>query len=645
MDTSLVADDIDLNIIKTLKLEAELLGDWTKFVNRLSHVFSHVECLSSSFIQISPAQNQRCLVDKIQVKQAFDILQECPPMLMTTVMEQSKQLLASMIRNRKDSFTIDHFHSIVILFQCSLLVDDGSTSLLAELCQVITLINPFMQIQLFEFLIEPESKTAFKNLLNLFQQFVSKRLVSLNNNTVTNGFGSNVDPAVINATKCIEVLYRMNEKHKYIPYTEFYNDTVNEQLEIKEDFPNFKDKKGFSFCDYPFMLNPAVKADVLKVESVFQMRHELQDAFFRALFQGVNSPYLVLEIRRDHIISDTLQQLEEKTIHDLKKQLRVQFVGEEGVDEGGVQKEFFQLIVREIFDPKYGLFNFNEESRLCWFMPNHPNVLDETSIREYKLVGLLLGLAVYNSVILDLHFPLVLYKKLMGVSDIDLLDLKQLDPSLGVGLEKLLIFDGDIEKEYDHCFQVDVKSFDQLLTYDLKPGGSMIQLTNENRQEFVDLYVQFILNTSIEKQFNAFKEGFQLVCKDSAIKIFRPEEVEQLVCGSSNLDFNALEASTVYDGGWTKDSLIIKYFWEIVHSFSYEEKKKLLFFTTGSDRAPIGGLSKLQFVIAKNGGDSDRLPTSHTCYNVLLLCEYSSKEKLRERLLTSISNAEGFGMI
>ncbi|OBZ82387.1 Ubiquitin-protein ligase E3A, partial [Choanephora cucurbitarum] len=419
----------------------------------------------------------------------------------------------------------------------------------------------------------------------------------------------------------------------------FYNDAVNDQLEIKEDFPNFKDKKGFSFCDYPFMLNPAVKADVLKVESVFQMRHELQDAFFRALFQGVNSPYLVLEIRRDHIISDTLLQLEEKSIHDLKKQLRVQFVGEEGVDEGGVQKEFFQLIVREIFDPKYGMFTFNEESRLCWFTPNP--VLDEINIREYKLVGLLLGLAVYNSVILDLHFPLVLYKKLMQVNT-TLSDLKQLDPSLGKGLERLLNFEGDIVTEYDRNFQVDIQSFGHVYTCDLKPFGSNIQLTNENKHEFVDLYVQFVLTDCIEKQFNAFKEGFQLVCQDSAIKIFRPEEVEQLICGSSDLDFDALEASTVYDGGWSKDSDIIKYFWEIVHSFTYEEKKKLLFFATGSDRAPIGGLGKLQFVIAKNGGDSDRLPTSHTCYNVLLLCEYSSKEKLKERLLTSISNAEGF---
>lgn len=117
--------------------------------------------------------------------------------------------------------------------------------------------------------------------------------------------------------------------------------------------------------------------------------------------------------------------MEEKSIHDLKKQLRVQFLGEEGVDEGGVQKEFFQLIVREIFDTKYGMFTFNEESRLCWFSPNP--VLDDINIREYKLVGLLLGLAVYNSVILDLHFPLALYKKLMDV-DISLSDLKQLDP-------------------------------------------------------------------------------------------------------------------------------------------------------------------------------------------------------------------------
>ena len=110
----------------------------------------------------------------------------------------------------------------------------------------------------------------------------------------------------------------------------------------------------FSYCFFPFILNPSVKADILKVESLVQMRHELQDAFFRAMFAGLQSPYLVIEVRRDYIIRDAMLQLERTRTQDLKKQLRVQFVGEEGVDEGGVQKEFFQLIVREIFEPKYG---------------------------------------------------------------------------------------------------------------------------------------------------------------------------------------------------------------------------------------------------------------------------------------------------
>ena len=79
-----------------------------------------------------------------------------------------------------------------------------------------------------------------------------------------------------------------------------------------------------------------------------------KDAFFRAMFAGVQSPYLVLEVRRDQIVRDTLFQLDVKSSQDLKKQLRVQFVGEEGVDEGGVQKEFFQLVFRELLDSKYG---------------------------------------------------------------------------------------------------------------------------------------------------------------------------------------------------------------------------------------------------------------------------------------------------
>jgi hypothetical protein len=99
-----------------------------------------------------------------------------------------------------------------------------------------------------------------------------------------------------------------------VNYDLFYNESVNQHLEIKEDFPQWIAKDGFSFCNYPFILNPSIKSEILRVESMVRMRHELQDSFFRAMFIGVNSPYLVLEVRRDHIIRDALYHVRDSHI-------------------------------------------------------------------------------------------------------------------------------------------------------------------------------------------------------------------------------------------------------------------------------------------------------------------------------------------
>jgi len=63
--------------------------------------------------------------------------------------------------------------------------------------------------------------------------------------------------------------------------------------------------------------------------------------------------------------------------------------------------------------------------------------------------------------------------------------------------------------------------------------------------------------------------------------------------------------------------LAVRYFWEIVHEFTDEQKKQLLQFATGSDRVPIGGLSKLKLIIARNGPDSDRFQTHCAAFAVL----------------------------
>ncbi|EOD15870.1 hypothetical protein EMIHUDRAFT_245473 [Emiliania huxleyi CCMP1516] len=93
----------------------------------------------------------------------------------------------------------------------------------------------------------------------------------------------------------------------------------------------------------------------------------------------------------------------------------------------------------------------------------------------------------------------------------------------------------------------------------------------------------------------------------------RGSELELLLCGSPNLDFEALERVTQYDDGFSCDSPCIALLWEVIHELPLEMKKKFLFFCTGSDRVPIKGLGNLSFVISRNGSDEERLQSAtHT---------------------------------
>ncbi|XP_069560172.1 ubiquitin-protein ligase E3A isoform X2 [Brachyistius frenatus] len=439
----------------------------------------------------------------------------------------------------------------------------------------------------------------------------------------------------------------MDSIRALIPFEDFINDSVNDVVEMDKDFTFFKvnAETKFSFQSCPFILNVITKNQGLYYDNRIRMYSERRLTALYSMVQGQQpNPYLKLKVRRDHIIDDALVRLEMISMEnpsDLKKQLFVEFEGEQGVDEGGVSKEFFLLVLEEIFNPDIGMFTYDDITKLFWF--NSSSLENEA---QYTLIGIVLGLAIYNNCILDVHFPMVVYRKLMGKKG-TYLDLSDSHPVLYQSLKGLLDYTDNVEDDMMLTFQIShTDLFGNPILYDLKEQGDKIPVTKDNRQEFVDLYTEYILNKSVERQFKAFKKGFLMVTNESPLKyLFRPEEVELLICGSRKLDFEALEKTTEYDGGYGKDSQIIKDFWATLHSFGEEQKRLFLQFTTGTDRAPVGGLGKLKMIIAKNGSDTDRLPTSHTCFNALLLPEYSSKEKLRERLLKAITYAKGFGML
>ncbi|XP_042892379.1 ubiquitin-protein ligase E3A-like isoform X1 [Penaeus japonicus] len=433
-----------------------------------------------------------------------------------------------------------------------------------------------------------------------------------------------------------------------VPLSEFYDDFLSDQLEMDRDFAYYKAGSGdkFSFLHYPFILTPATKALGLYYDNRIRMYSERRMSIYQQVMEGMPAnPYLKLRVRRDHIIDDALVELEMVALEnpgDLKKQLVVEFEGEQGIDEGGVSKEFFQLIVEQIFNPDYAMFCRNNETRTFWF---NPNCFESDA--QFTLVGIVLGLAIYNNVILDVHFPPVMYKKLCSKPG-SFHDLRDWNTTLYRSLVELLEYEGeDMEDVFMQTFRVGYQDvFGTSLTHDLKADGGNIFVNQSSKHEFVELYADFLLNKMVERQFRAFRRGFNMVTDDSPLaNLFRPEELELLVCGSQHYDFLELMKSAEYDGGYSSETAIVQAFWELVHDMSTEDKKKLLQFTTGSARVPVGGLARLKLIIARNGPDCDRLPTAHTCFNVLLLPEYSSKEKLKDRLYKAIKYSQGFGML
>jgi len=363
------------------------------------------------------------------------------------------------------------------------------------------------------------------------------------------------------------------------------------------------------------------------------------NAIFLPTIDPVN-PMLALFVRREQIVQDTLNQLSKQRRNDLKKPLKVVFVGEDAYDAGGVKKEFFMLLLRELLDLKYGMFIFYEETNSIWF---NDQTLEGSDM--YHLIGEICGLAIYNSTIIDLPFPLVLYKKLLKETP-TLQDMYTLSPSIARSLDELLKYDGDdFESVFNLTFEITRQRFDQTITVELVPGGSKIPVTKENVKQYVNVYVDYILNKSTESAFKAFNDGFHHVCGSKVLELFHSSELMQMVIGNQNYDFVELQNNTEYKGEYSAEHPVIKNFWKVFHELSLDDKKKFLVFLTGTDRIPILGMKRVKLVIQSTSGGDSYFPVAHTCFNLLDLPMYSSEQLLKERLLVSIQHNQGFTLV
>ena len=517
-------------------------------------------------------------------------------------------------------------------------------------------------------------KEEFEEIVGVFNNMLTIILYSIGypNSEEKNDF-KQIDPKMVCLLEkfvlTFNIFHSINEKYNIIDYKCFYSDSLSKHLNLEREFQIFLSnerkikakenneeqnedenenyKLEFTLFNHTWLFDPSAKYDIInlfnenkQIQKVSSVNYNALSEFEQFLYLGelLNSRdiFFVLNIRRKNIIEDTLNEVS-KYPDKLQYPLKVVFIDEEGEDEGGVRKEFFMLVTRKLFDANYGMFTYNEKTRLFWFNLNS----FEAKIK-YELIGIVLGLALFNGVILDIKFPIAIYKKLLGIEP-GLNDLKEYDPELYNSLKFLInTNDKNLEENLDSNFTISIDKFGEKVVIPLKPNGENIMINYENKNEYVDLYLNWFFNESIKEYYDSFEKGFYKVFDRKLSKILSPQELELIICGTQNLNFKELQNAVRYED-YEKNSITIQYLWEILMEFSEEEKKKFLFFVTGCDRAPIDGLGSLPFEISRNA-NIDELPSAHTYFNHLILPDYQNKELMKKKILTAINYSEGFGL-
>ncbi|GLT57481.1 hypothetical protein SLA2020_304490 [Shorea laevis] len=379
-------------------------------------------------------------------------------------------------------------------------------------------------------------------------------------------------------------------------------------------------------------------------------------AYFRSRIRQQHEQHfsgpLRISVRRAYILEDSYNQLRMRPTQDLKGRLNVNFQGEEGVDAGGLTREWYQLLSRVIFDK--GALLFTTVGNNATFQPNPNSVYQTEHLSYFKFVGRVVAKALYDGQLLDVYFTRSFYKHILGVK-VTYHDIEAVDPDYYKNLKWML--ENDVSNMPDLTFSMDADEEKLILyektevtDYELKPGGRNIRVTEDTKHEYVDLVADHILTNAIRPQINSFLEGFNELVHRELISIFNDKELELLISGLPEIDLDDLKANTEYTG-YSVASPIVQWFWEVVKAFSKEDMARFLQFVTGTSKVPLEGFKALQgisgpqrFQIHKAYGAPERLPSAHTCFNQLDLPEYSSKELLEERLLLAIHEAsEGFG--
>ncbi|XP_028140389.1 E3 ubiquitin-protein ligase HUWE1 isoform X3 [Diabrotica virgifera virgifera] len=378
---------------------------------------------------------------------------------------------------------------------------------------------------------------------------------------------------------------------------------------------------------------------------------DIKRRYFRTelerLDHGTRREETAVHVKRGNIFEDSFRELFRKNPEDWKNRFYIVFEDEEGQDAGGLLREWYVIISRDIFNPNYALFTVSPGDRVT-YMINSSSHYNTNHLCYYKFVGRVIAKAIYDNKLLECYFTRSFYKHILGIP-VKYTDMESEDYSFYRGLVYLM--ENHVKNiGLELTFSTEISEFGVTETRDLIPNGRHIPVTEENKMEYVRLVCQMKMTGAIKQQLHSFLEGFYDIIPKRLISIFNEQELELLISGLPNVDIDDLKANTEYHKYQT-NSLQIQWFWRALRSFDQADRAKFLQFVTGTSKVPLQGFGALEgmngvqkFQIHRDDRSTDRLPSAHTCFNQLDLPVYETYDKLRGYLLKAIHEcSEGFG--
>lgn len=357
------------------------------FAKRIFEVFGDIDCLSISFrstndlLNFAPSEAQHH-IDIPALTHFFTKALPIVKILKEEILACVRNSLKYYVKNRdlckKNFKSIASLRVFVIYLLLPDLMEFENMEMLNEIAQVIFNL-PEWAHPILKYWLSLLPQEIFINLISQLQQIISVFVADENSrfeeqlqtNLLARMYGLYKDPnyaPLENVVRLLEILYEANKISKIEKEILFKNSAISNAITVLFSYQTWKkNKESFSFCHYKFLLEVDFKAKILEEESRDEQELEKKRGLGVLSQLGPENPlglllagdilYFNLSVRREHIIEDTLNTLNEKTQNtSFKKKLKVKFIGEPGVDEGGLKKEFFLILIKKLFDPQYGMF-------------------------------------------------------------------------------------------------------------------------------------------------------------------------------------------------------------------------------------------------------------------------------------------------